>query len=182
MSVKSFSAKLVRGSFMFCGPLSLKRGEVQEIAVGEYDDQTLRILGLAIFNGSVVSEVSPIDVISLIKDQAKRNAGLKAIGQKEEPVENQEVLEAKAIEVEIVYEDKGSEDQADQDLDRDSEEAEEGEGTDKDILDKILKSHVSQAVKAIKSAKLAEEDKEYLLEKERTGRNRIQVISALNEE
>lgn len=161
---------------MFIENLSLSRGLPFEVKVDDVSDAVLQALTVATHRGSVAATVGFGDILNAIRSADVRSGTLELLGLSVAKVEETAVVEVVDEAVDEVQE-------ASLEVIEEGAKQEVGETeTDKDVLDAIIRGQTVHVVKHLKANQLSKEDKAYLLEKERAGKARYQVIALLNDE
>ena len=157
---------------MFIDNLSLSRGLPFEVKVDDVSDAVIQALTVAVHRGAVAATVGFGDILNAIRSADVRSGTLELLGLSVAKVEETAVVEV----VDEVQE-------ASLEVIEEGARQEVGETeTDKDVLDAIIRGQTVHVVKHLKANQLSKEDKAYLLEKERAGKARYQVIALLNDE
>lgn len=172
MKLETFNVVLKTGSFMFIDNLSLSRGLPFEVKVDDVSDAVLQALTVAVHRSAVAATVGFGDILNAIRSADVRSGTLELLGLSVAKVEETAVVEAVDEVQEVSLET----------IEQDAQEVVGDTETDKDVLDAIIRGQTVHVVKHLKANQLSKEDKAYLLEKERAGKARYQVIALLNDE
>ena len=157
---------------MFIDNLSLSRGLPFEVKVDDVSDAVLQALTVAVHRSAVAATVGFGDILNAIRSADVRSGTLELLGLSVAKVEETAVVEAVDEVQEVSLET----------IEQDAQEVVGDTETDKDVLDAIIRGQTVHVVKHLKANQLSKEDKAYLLEKERAGKARYQVIALLNDE
>lgn len=185
MKLETFNVVLKTGSFMFIDNLSLSRGLPFEVKVDDVSDAVLQALTVAVHRSAVAATVGFGDILNAIRSADVRSGTLELLGLSVAKVEETAVVEVvdEVQEVQEVTLRSNSEGVLTPEVIEEGAKQEVGETeTDKDVLDAIIRGQTVHVVKHLKANQLSKEDKAYLLEKERAGKARYQVIALLNDE
>lgn len=177
--------ELNKKSFFFMGPLSLQRGgEPVTLDLTQYDDGFLRCVAINTAAQILKSDVEPVDMAKLIRDQLFRDETYVALGLSPD-VKGGEFKDTIQVKAEIVDEEAEEVAEAVVASQAAAEESveEESDFSSLDVSDeslqKLLKGSNDSVINKIEQASLAQVDKERLIKLEKEGKNRKAIIAVI---